>query len=40
MHAQFDEAKKAKEVLIERARELKDSTEWQKTSNANEELDG
>ncbi len=38
MHAQFDEAKKAKEVLIERARELKDSTEWQKTSNAMKNL--
>ena len=38
MHAQFDEAKKAKEELIERAKALKDSTEWQKTSNAMKEL--
>lgn len=38
MHAEFDEAKKKKEALIVRARELKDSTEWQKTSNAMKEL--
>ena len=38
MHARFDEAKAEKEVLIEKAKQLQDSTEWQKTSQAMKEL--
>lgn len=38
MHAKFEAAKQVKEGLIEKARALQDSNEWQKTSQAMKDL--